>query len=238
MTEQEREQRKANEFSKAERDAVYRAIFERRDVRSQFLPDEIAPQILGRILMAAHHAPSVGFMQPWEFILIRSRDIRTKVHDSFSQANAKAAADYGEEQQSLYRTLRLEGILSTPLNLCVTCNRATARGSGLGRRTIPETDLYSCVCAVQNLLLAARAEGIGTGWVSILSKEELKQILQLPEEVEPIAYLCLGYVSEFASKPDLEVAGWERRESLQNLLHFDRYGSRNELQAQRLFSLK
>lgn len=188
--------------------------------------------------MAAHHAPSVGFMQPWEFILIRSRDIRTKIHESFVQANTKAAADYGEQQQGLYRTLRLEGILSTPLNLCVTCNRATARGSGLGRKTIPETDLYSCVCAVQNLLLAARAEGIGSGWVSILSKSDLKQILQLPEEVEPIAYLCLGYVSEFASRPDLEVAGWEKREALQQMLYFDQYGERDQKQCEEILPLK
>ncbi len=214
-----------SDFSEAERRAVYRVIFERRDVRSQFLPREIPEPVLTRILMAAHHAPSVGFMQPWEFILIRSKEVRQDVLKSFEQANAQAAALYQDEQRSLYQSLRLQGILSSPLNICVTCNRQSQRGHGLGRQTIPEMDLYSCVCSVQNLWLAARAEGIGVGWVSILSNQDLRSILGLPETVEPVAYLCMGYVSEFASRPELETSGWEKREEMQRILHFDHYGS-------------
>lgn len=214
-----------SDFSEEERRAVYRVIFERRDVRSRFLPDEIPEPVLKRILLAAHHAPSVGFMQPWDFILIQSKQVRQEVLESFEKANTQAAELYQDEQRRLYQSLRLQGILSSPLNICITCNRQSQRGHGLGRQTIPETDLYSCVCAVQNLWLAARAEGVGVGWVSILSKPELCSILGLPEELEPVAYLCLGYVSEFTSRPELEIAGWEEREQLQRVLHFDRYGS-------------
>lgn len=211
-------------FSEEERKAVYRAINERRDVRSNFLQDPIPQPVLRRILMAAHHAPSVGFMQPWDFILIKDREVRQRVMDCFQRANDQAAAVYEDEQLRLYQSLRLQGILSTPLNICLTCNRKNKRGQGLGRQSMPEMDLYSCVCAVQNLWIAARAEGIGVGWVSILSKDELRQILCLPEEIEPIAYLCIGYVSEFATRPDLEKAGWAEREQLEKLLHFNCYG--------------
>lgn len=230
----ESEQRQSD-FSQQEREAVYRAIFERRDVRSHFLPTEIPEPVLGRILMAAHHAPSVGFMQPWEFTLVRSPEVRKQIFDSFERANTEAASIYADEQLHLYQSLRLQGILSSPINICVTCNRQVLRGHGLGRQTMPETDLYSCVCAVQNLWLAARVEGVGVGWVSILSKQELRSILCLPEEVEPIAYLCVGYVSEFASHPDLERAGWAQRERLQQLLYFDRYGIRNVEEGCKLF---
>jgi 5,6-dimethylbenzimidazole synthase len=214
-----------SDFSEEERNGVYRAVFERRDVRSQFLPIEVPEPVLGRILVAAHHAPSVGFMQPWEFTLIRSREVRQKVHESFQRANSHEASLYQDERQILYQSLRLQGILSSPLNICVTCNRQIQRGYGLGRHSIPEMDLYSCVCAVQNLWLAARAEGVGIGWVSILSNDDLREILCLPDEVEPIAYLCVGYVSEFARRPDLEVAGWAEREQLAKMLYFDRYGA-------------
>lgn len=223
-----------SDFNDEERKAVYRAIYERRDVRSQFLPTEIPDRVLGQILMAAHRAPSVGFMQPWEFLLIKSREIRQQIFDSFEQANSLAASIYADEQRRQYQSLRLQGILSSPLNICVTCNRMAQRGHGLGRQSMPETDLYSCVCAVQNLWLAARVEGVGVGWVSILSKDELRTILGIPENVEPIAYLCVGYVSEFAPRPDLEQAGWEQREQLQQLLHFDRYGSHDQERAEHL----
>lgn len=218
-------------FSDAERKAVYRAIFERRDVRSQFLPDPIPDAVLGRILLAAHHAPSVGFMQPWDFILIRDAAVRCAIRENFVEANRLAAEHYKGEQRSQYDHLKLEGILAAPLNLCVTCDQSRSLGSGLGRQSIPETVLYSSVCAVQNLWLAARAESLGVGWVSILDTTELKTILRIPNHVTIVAYLCIGYVSEFLANPELEEKGWERRESLAKLIHFEHWGTQDEMRA-------
>ena len=210
-------------FTPAEKSGLYRAIYERRDVRSHFLPDPIPGDVLTRILDAAHHAPSVGFMQPWDFILIRSQEIRQAIRENFEKANREAAAIYQGEKRDLYDTLKLDAILEAPLNLCVTCDHQRSRGAGLGRQSNPATDLYSTVCAVQNLWLAARAESLGVGWVSILDTDALKATLEIPGAVTPVAYLCIGYVSEFGSQPDLEKKGWERREALANLIHYDRW---------------
>jgi 5,6-dimethylbenzimidazole synthase len=211
------------QFSDEEKRAIYRAIYERRDVRSNFLPDPVPDDVLQRILDAAHHAPSVGFMQPWDFIVIRDRSIRREICENFEQANRQAAAIYEGEKRSLYDSLKLAAIVEAPLNLCVTCDHRRTRGAGLGRQSNPATDVYSTVCAVQNLWLAARAESLGVGWVSILDMEALKGTLQIPREVTPVAYLCVGYVSEFGSQPELEKRGWEHREALSNLIHYDRW---------------
>src|SRR5581483_2610293 len=192
------------DFSQAERDAVYRAIRERRDIRSHFLPDPVPEDVITRLLCAAHHGPSVGFMQPWDFIVIRDAAVRRQVHDCFQEANVAASAKYSGEQRELYANLKLAGILDAPVNLCVTCDRGRSRGSGLGRQTDPMTDLYSTACAVQNFWLAARAESVGVGWVSILDYERLRGILGIPEGIAIVAYLCVGYVSEFPEKPELE----------------------------------
>ena len=210
-------------FSIDEKRGLYRAIYERRDVRSNFLPDPVPDDVLARILDAAHHAPSVGFMQPWDFIVIRDLSVRKEVRENFEQANQNAAAIYEGEKRNLYDTLKLAAILESPMNLCVTCDRQRTRGAGLGRQSDPATDLYSTVCAVQNLWLAARAESLGVGWVSILDTEALKATLKIPPDVMPVAYLCIGYVSEFGSQPELEKKGWEHREALANLIHYDRY---------------
>src|ERR1700744_3031398 len=155
------------EFSPAERDAVYKCIFNRRDVRGQFLPDPIPDDVLARILDAAHHAPSVGFMQPWDFLVIRDAEIRKTVHRNFESASRRAAEVYKDGQRKLYDSLKLAGIVEAPVNLCVTCDHARPKGSGLGRQTDPAVDVYSTVCAVQNLWLAARSEALGGGWVGI-----------------------------------------------------------------------
>jgi 5,6-dimethylbenzimidazole synthase len=215
-------------FSTAERRGVYRAIYERRDIRSQFLPEPIPDDVLGRLLDAAHHGPSVGFMQPWDLIVIRDEAIRQAVHNGFLEANRQAAQTYDGERRTLYDSLKLAGILDAPVNLCVTCDRERIRGAGLGRRTDPATDLYSTVCAVQNLWLAARAESLGVGWVSILDLDRLRALLEFPAHVVPVAYLCIGYVSEFPPRPELETKGWEHRESLKRLVHFDRWGVQDE----------
>jgi 5,6-dimethylbenzimidazole synthase len=210
-------------FSIDEKRGLYRAIYERRDVRSNFLPDPVPDDVLARILDAAHHAPSVGFMQPWDFIVIRDLSVRKEVRENFERANQNAAAIYEGEKRNLYDTLKLAAILESPVNLCVTCDRQRTRGAGLGRQSDLSTDLYSTVCAVQNLWLAARAESLGVGWVSILDTEALKTTLKIPADVTPVAYLCIGYVSEFGSQPELEKKGWEHREALANLIHYDRY---------------
>ncbi|MBK1851338.1 5,6-dimethylbenzimidazole synthase [Marinobacter sp. 1-4A] len=213
-----------NSFSDSERAGLYRAIYERRDVRSQFLPDPIPKPVLARLLKAAHHAPSVGFMQPWDFILIDSLDVREQVLASFNEENAKAADNYTGERQQTYRSLKLQGITESPMNLCITCDRSRGGAHVLGRNSIVDMDLFSTCLAVQNLWLAARAEGIGVGWVSIIDQTRLADILNLPENVYPLAYLCLGYVSEFLDKPELEAKGWRSRLAVSELLHVNRWG--------------
>ncbi|MDP3524358.1 MAG: 5,6-dimethylbenzimidazole synthase [Hoeflea sp.] len=208
----------AASFSTLERDAVYKAIFTRRDVRDQFLPDPVPGEVLRRLLEAAHHAPSVGFLQPWNFITIRSQAVRDRVASAFGRANDEAAAMFPEERQSAYKALKLEGIRKAPLNICVTCDRDRGGDVVLGRTHNASMDLYSTVCAVQNLWLAARAEGIGMGWVSIFRDADLKAILGIPDRIEIVAYLCLGYVDELYERPELEVKGWNRRLRLDELI--------------------
>lgn len=208
-------------FSTAERDAVYRAIHTRRDVRGEFLPDAIPDEVLARVLTAAHHAPSVGFMQPWDFIVVRSREVRAKIHADFLAAHAEAEQMFDAEKRATYRNLKLEGILESPLNICITCDRSRHGPVVIGRTHIGAMDIYSAVCAVQNLWLAARAEGLGVGWVSILHPPALREVLGIPPEIVPIAYLCVGYVRDFHARPELEAAGWLKRMPLPELLHFD-----------------
>ncbi len=206
---------------------MYRAIYERRDVRAQFLPDPIPDDVLARVLDAAHHAGSVGFMQPWNFILIKSPEVRRRVKESFEWERDRAARLYPEPRRSLFLSIKLEGILEAPLNLCVTCDPSRGGPHVLGRSAIPETDLYSTCLAIQNLWLAARAEGLGVGWVSILRNEELKEILGIPETIVPVAYLCLGYVTRFPERPELEAVGWRRRVPLQELIYYERWAQRD-----------
>ncbi len=209
-------------FSDVERAAVYRAIFERRDCR-HFLPHPIADDLLARILIAAHHAPSVGFMQPWNFVLVRSLEVRRRVRDAFAVANAQAADQFAGARGDQYRSLKLEGIVESPLNVCVTCDRTRHGPVVLGRTAQPDMDLYSTVCAVQNLWLAARAEGIGVGWVSIIDPTDLRTILAIPDSVIPIAYLCLGHVEGFPASPELQRLGWLDRINLAPLIFEDRW---------------
>lgn len=213
------------QFSDHERAAVYRAIFERRDVRRNFLRVPIADAVLARILTAAHHVGSVGFMQPWDFVVIRQRATKRAVKQLFKKTNAQAAMHYEGARATLYRGLKLEGIEKAPINICVTCSRQRGGPHVLGRSTVRETDLHSTCCAIQNLWLAARAEGIGVGWVSILDYGALKRMLGIPRSVKVLAYLCLGYVSTFAPEPDLETAGWRARIPVDQLIHYESWGN-------------
>ncbi|WP_148862700.1 5,6-dimethylbenzimidazole synthase [Marinobacter fonticola] len=213
-----------NAFTEQEKQGLYRAIHERRDVRSQFLPDPIPAEVLARLLEAAHHAPSVGFMQPWDFLVIDSVEVRRRVLGIFERENERAAQNYPGERGETYRSLKLQGIVESPMNLCITCDRSRGGPNVLGRNTIVETDLFSTCLAVQNLWLAARAEGIGVGWVSILDQHELAQVLELPQDVYPLAYLCMGYVSEFLAQPELQAKGWRSRLPLSELVHRNVWG--------------
>jgi len=210
-----------NDFSSAERAAVYRALRERRDVRAGYLPQPMDDPTLYRLLSAAHQAPSVGFMQPWRFIVVRDLALRAAVHRIFERANSDATGRYGGDQKELYSRLKLEGLREAPQHLCVLCDEDSERGHYLGRNSMPETSIYSVVCAIQNLWLAARTEGIGVGWVSILDPPRVKELLRIPASAQLVAYLCLGYVKEFAEVPDLERDGWEQRAELAPLVRAD-----------------
>ncbi len=221
----------AGPFSAEEREAVYRAIFTRRDVRSQFLPQAIPPDVLDRLLLAAHHAPSVGFMQPWNFIIITKPEVKHQIKDAFKKANCEAAELFQDERLSLYNSLKLEGISEAPISICITCDRDRGGPIVLGRTHNRDTDIYSTVCAVQNLALAARAEGIGVGWVSIFNENDLRRILNLPEHVLPVAYLCLpvaylclGFVKKLYKKPELETRGWGKRLEVEPLIFSNSWG--------------
>lgn len=212
-------------FAAADRAAVYDAIFSRRDVRGQFLPEPVDDEVLARILMAAHHAPSVGFMQPWNFLLVRSAAVKRRVRAVFAQANGEAAAMFPDGKRELYSQLKLQGILEAPVNLCITCDRSRSGPVVIGRTHMPTMDLYSSVCAVQNLWLAARAEGLGVGWVSIFHEKALQDALGIPHHIVPIAYLCIGRVSHFHDRPELEKAGWLPRLPVNELMYFEQWGA-------------
>ena len=210
-------------FSDEEKNGLYKAIYSRRDVRSHFTSDPIEDEVLTRILNAAHHAPSVGFSQPWNFILIKDNETRNKIKESFEIERKRSSKLVDEPKRSKYLSFKLEGILDSPVNVCVTYDPSRFGPFVIGKSSIPDTGLYSVCCAIQNLWLAARTEGIGLGWVSILSNEILKKQLQLPEHILPIAYLCLGHVNEFAKKPDLETAGWLDRLELKDVVFYEKW---------------
>ena len=214
------------DFSDKEQAAIHRLFRLRRDVRRGFTGGEIGDDTLVRILSAAHFAPSVGFMQPWNFIVIRSKSKRESIHQLFENSRQKESEVFTGDRQKLYKSLKLEGILESTLNICVTCDRQRQGETGLGRSQQNNMDLYSSVCAVQNLWLAARAEEIGVGWVSILDKTLLAQELGLPEHVEPVAYLCVGPVDKFAADPELERVGWDSRRELESMIYSENWGQK------------
>ncbi len=213
-------------ISLAERDALYKVIYNRRDVRGEFLPDPVPHEVLQRILHAAHHAPSVGFMQPWDFIVVRDPDKRKRVKEGFDIAHKEAVEMFPEEKKEQYRSFKLEGITEAPLGICVTCDRKRTGEVVVGRTANPEMDLYSSVCAVQNLWLAARAENLGVGWVSIIHHQHIRRVLGIPDDIVPVAWLCVGYVSFFHETPELEQAGWLPRLKLDSLIHEEQWGVR------------
>ena len=215
----------ARVFSPNERQALYDIIQHRRDVRDEFLPTPIDPDALRRVLKAAHAAPSVGLSQPWNFILIEDDQTRKAMKAAFTKANDEAEAMFPEDKRSTYAALKLEGIDKAPLNICVTCDRQRGGKVVLGRTHNQDMDLYSTVCAVQNLWLAARAEGIGVGWVSIFDEADVRPLLGLPDHVEIIAYLCVGYVDQLFSRPELAARGWASETELDAHIMHERWPS-------------
>ena len=204
-----------SDFSELEINAVYRAISERRDMR-HFLSDPLDEALLERLLRAAHLAPSVGFMQPWRFLRIRSPALRRAIH-ALVEAERVATAHALAEREDEFMRLKVEGILECG-ELLVVSLMAGREGHVFGRRTMPEMDLASAACAIQNLWLAARAEGIGMGWVSLFEPEALRELLKLPAGSRPIAVLCLGHVPAFYSRPMLEEQNWAHRHDLQSVV--------------------
>ena len=216
----------ADDFTEDEKRGFYKAIYSRRDVRSHFTSKPIKDDILSKILHAAHHAPSVGFSQPWNFILIKDSKTKEKIKESFDIEKNRSSQLVEEPKRSKYLSFKLEGILESPVNLCVTYDPTKFGPFVIGRSSIPEAGLYSVCCAIQNLWLSARTEGIGLGWVSILSNDALKEVLEIPEHVIPVAYLCLGHVDDFAEKPDLQTAGWLPRLELKDVVYFEKWNDK------------
>ncbi len=204
------------------RQGVYEAIARRRDIRS-FRSDPIAPEVLARILSAAHHAGSVGFSQPWNFIVVDDLEIRRKIHNHVDAERLRAAQGFEGERRTRYLSFKLEGVLDAPINICVTCDRRRFGPAIIGRNTVHDADIYSTCVAIQNLWLAARAEGIGVGWVSILNPEVIRQILGIPDHVVVIGYMCVGYPVEFTDRPLLEAVGWLPRLRLSELVFSNRW---------------
>ena len=211
-------------FSPEERAAVYRAIAERRDMR-HFAGGEVAPELLARLLQAAHQAPSVGLMQPWRFIRITRPELRESIHTLVEAERVRTAEALGERSDEFMR-LKVEGIRDCA-ELLVAALMDGREAHVFGRRTLPQMDLASLACALQNLWLAARAEGLGMGWVSLFDPLELAQLLGMPAGSQPVAVLCLGPVSEFYDKPMLVQEGWAREQALDELVFSDQWGQRS-----------
>lgn len=211
-------------FSPEERAAVYRAIAERRDMR-HFAGGEVAPELLTRLLQAAHQAPSVGLMQPWRFIRITRPELRESIHTLVEAERVRTAEALGERSDAFMR-LKVEGIRDCA-ELLVAALMDGREAHVFGRRTLPQMDLASLACALQNLWLAARAEGLGMGWVSLFDPLELAQLLGMPAGSQPVAVLCLGPVSEFYDKPMLVQEGWACEQALDELVFSDQWGQRS-----------
>ncbi len=213
-------------FASPLRRGVYEAIFRRRDMR-EFLCDPVPDEVLARVLIAAHHAASVGFTQPWDFVIVRDLERRREVRRVFDQERERNAAQFTGPRREKFLSLKLEGILEAPLNLIVTCEPDRFGPGVLGKVSIDDVEIYSACLAVENLWLAARAEGLGVGWVSIVRNDALRKIFAIPESIIPVAYLCIGYVKDFPARPILESAEWARRLPPRTLLHFDLWVARD-----------
>lgn len=212
-------------FSPQERDAVYRAIFERRDMR-HFISAPVDEAILKRLLQAAHHAPSVGFMQPWRFIRIQSTEKRQQIA-RLVEKERQRTADALDERGQDFLYLKVEGLRECAEVWVVTLSDQREHHV-FGRRTMPYMDMASVSCAIQNLWLAARAEGIGVGWVSLYDPESLRELIGAPAQATPLAVLCIGHVARFYDRPMLEEVKWATRDPLEHIMMTDTWSADSE----------
>lgn len=211
------------EFEAEEREAVYKSIYTRRDIR-RFCGEPISEEVVARILDAAHHAPSVGFSQPWDFVVVKDDETKCEIASIAERAIAAAREGYQKPRKSDFGQLKLEGITDAPVNICITCDPTRDAPHVLGRNTMQEMDVYSTCLAIQNLWLAARAEGVGVGWVSFLYPHELREVLNIPHHVQPVAYLCVGYPKNgFPDDPVLQQQGWRERIDRDELVHYGKW---------------
>ncbi|MDA8372525.1 MAG: nicotinate-nucleotide--dimethylbenzimidazole phosphoribosyltransferase [Nocardiopsaceae bacterium] len=213
-------------YGTEEREAVYRAIRERRDVRMGFRADPIPDEVLTRVLEAAHRAPSVGYSQPWDFIVVHDEGVRSRVQELVQSQREEYARALPGARARAFSGLKVEAILDTPVNIVVTVDPTRGGRHTLGRHAQPQTAGYSAALAVENLWLAARAEGLGVGWVSFFQERDLARGLDLPAHLEVVAYLCVGYVDDFPAEPELALSGWARGRPLSWAVHRDHYGRR------------
>jgi nicotinate-nucleotide--dimethylbenzimidazole phosphoribosyltransferase len=213
-------------YDDAEREAVLRVMRERRDIRNGFRSDPIPHEVLLRVLEAAHTAPSVGHSQPWDFVVIRSAETRRSMHELAQRQRDAYAKSLPKGRAKQFKELKIEAILDTPVNIVVTADPTRGGRHTLGRHTQPQMAPYSSALAVENLWLAARAEGLGVGWVSFFDEREMVRALGQPEHLEVVAYLCVGYVDEFPEEPELMQAGWSKRRPLSWVVHEETYGRR------------
>jgi 5,6-dimethylbenzimidazole synthase len=209
-------------FLQHEADLLFEIIQNRRDVRgNRFSAQAIEEEKLNQILLAAVNAPSVGFSQPWEFVLVQDKNIKGRIKNTFDTENDMASLLFKDEKQREYNRLKLEGIFEAPLNIAIFYSASET--PVLGQTSMSEVGLYSVVCAIQNMWLMARALNIGMGWVSIIDPEKVKQILKAPERKRLVGYFCLGYTDGFLNKPELELLKWERRKDMAELIFRDTY---------------
>lgn len=210
-------------FPEPERAGLYKAIYLRRDIR-HFRPDPLPDETLARLLLAAHHAGSVGFMQPWNFLIIRNQETKARLKAMAEKERLATAASFGEPRASSFLALKVEGLVEAPVVVCVTCDPSRGGPHVLGRHSDPATDVYSAAAAIQNLWLAARAEGVGVGWVTFYQPAELHLALGIPPHVRPIGLLCLGYPEAFPPEPTLQTVGWRHRLPLEELVYLEGWG--------------
>jgi 5,6-dimethylbenzimidazole synthase len=209
-------------FTKEEAELLEELILNRRDVRgNHFLHTPIEDETIEKLISVALHAPSVGFSQPWEFVIVKDPAIKTQIKQTFCEENEKAVNVFTDEKQQEYIRLKLEGIIEAPVNIAVFYKPSA--GPVLGQTSMAEMGLYSVICAVQNMWLMARALNIGIGWVSILDPEKVKSILNAPAANKLVAYLCVGYVDKFSDQPELEILEWEKRKQRDSVVFFDSY---------------